>query len=135
MFDLVLKMPLKASIKASVGSTFLALAAICLNTSFPFTFRSSHRRCSVRKSVLRNFSKCTGKHLCRSLLHRCFSVNFAKFLRTPFSQNTSGRLLLYFVNFYFFQYSKTIFKLCSTRLILIQTNIYEKTCTSTVADS
>ena len=26
--------------------------------------------------------------------HRCFTVNFAKFLRTPFLQNTSGRLLL-----------------------------------------
>ena len=26
--------------------------------------------------------------------HRCFAVNFAKFLRTPFSQDTSGRLLL-----------------------------------------
>ena len=26
--------------------------------------------------------------------HRCFSVNFVKFLRTPFLQNTSGRLLL-----------------------------------------
>ena len=32
----------------------------------------------------------------KSLWHRCFSVNFAKFLRTPFSQNTSGRLLLSF---------------------------------------
>ena len=29
----------------------------------------------------------------KSLLHRCFPVNFAKFLRTPFLQNTSGRLL------------------------------------------
>ena len=28
------------------------------------------------------------------LWHRCFPVNFEKFLRTPFSQNTSGRLLL-----------------------------------------
>ena len=28
------------------------------------------------------------------LWHRCFPVNFAKFLRTPFLQNTSGRLLL-----------------------------------------
>ena len=36
----------------------------------------------------------------------------------------------YFVNFYFFQYSKTIFKLCCRRLILIQTNIYVKTYTS-----
>ena len=26
--------------------------------------------------------------------HRCFPMNFAKFLRTPFLQNTSGRLLL-----------------------------------------
>ena len=30
----------------------------------------------------------------KKLLHRCFPVNFAKFLRTFFSQNTSGRLLL-----------------------------------------
>ena len=37
-----------------------------------------------KKSVLRNFTK----------IHRCFPVNFEKFLRTPFSQNTSGRLLL-----------------------------------------
>ena len=29
--------------------------------------RSSHRRCSVRKGVLRNFAKFTGKHLCQSL--------------------------------------------------------------------
>ena len=74
--------------------------------------RSSHRRCSVEKGVLRNFAKFTGKHLCQSpffnkvaglrpatllkkkLWHRCFPVNFAKFLRTPFLQNTSRRLLL-----------------------------------------
>ena len=29
--------------------------------------RSSHRRCSVRKIVLRNFAEFTGKHLCQSL--------------------------------------------------------------------
>ena len=74
--------------------------------------RSSHQRCSLRKGVLRNFAKFTGKHLRQSLFfnkvaglgpatllkrrlwHRCFAVNFAKFLRTPFSQNASGRLLL-----------------------------------------
>ena len=74
--------------------------------------RSRHRRCSVRKGVFRNFAKFTGKHLCQSLFlnkvaglrpatllkkrpwHRCFPVNFARFLRTPFLQNTSGRLLL-----------------------------------------
>ena len=65
-----------------------------------------------KKGVLRNFAKFTGKHLCQSLFfnkvaglrlatslkkrlwHSCFPVNFAKFLRTPFLQNTSGRLLL-----------------------------------------
>ena len=31
--------------------------------------------------------------------HRCFPVNFAKFLRAPFLQNTSGRLLLCFMAF------------------------------------
>ena len=74
--------------------------------------RSSHRRCSVRKSVLRNFTKFTGKYKCQSLFfnkvaglrpatllkkrlwYRCFPVIFMKFLRTRFLQNTSGRLLL-----------------------------------------
>ena len=64
--------------------------------------RSSHKRCSVRKGVLGKFAKFTGKHLCQVLFynkiagpksatlfkkrlwHRCFSMNFAKFLRTPF---------------------------------------------------
>ena len=30
-------------------------------------YRSSHRRCSVRKGVVKNFAKFTGKHLCQSL--------------------------------------------------------------------
>ena len=66
------------------------------------TTRSSHQRCSVRKGVLRNFAKFTGKHLCQVLFshkvtgpepaallkkrlwHRSFPMNFAKFPRTPF---------------------------------------------------
>ena len=81
--------------------------------------KNSHRRCSVRKGVFRNFTKFTEKHLCQSLFfnkvadlklatllknklwHRCFPVNFGKFLRTLFLQNTSGRLLL-FILFSFF---------------------------------
>ena len=73
-----------------------------------FPFRSSQQKCSVKKGVFRNFAKFTGKHLCQSLFaepqpatllkkrlwHWCFSVNFAKFLRTPFLQNTSERLHL-----------------------------------------
>ena len=54
-----------------------------------------------KKGILKNFAKLTGKHLCLSLFliklhawlaallkkrlwYKCFSVNFAKLLRTPF---------------------------------------------------
>ena len=69
-----------------------------------------------KKGVFRNSTKFTGKHLCQSfffnkvaglnlrpatlfkkrLWHRCFLVDFVKFLRALFLQNTSGRLLLVF---------------------------------------
>ena len=46
------------------------------------------------RGVLRNFAKFTGKHLCQSLYFNKVAglrpVNFAKFLRTPFLQNSSG---------------------------------------------
>ena len=32
--------------------------------------RSSHRRCSLKKSVPKNFANFTGKHLCRSLFNK-----------------------------------------------------------------
>ena len=32
-----------------------------------FLYRSSHQRCSVKKGVLRDFAKSTGKHLCQGL--------------------------------------------------------------------
>ena len=75
-------------------------------------YRSSHERYSVRKGVLRNLAKFTGNHLCQGLFfnkvaglrpatllkkrlgQRCFPVNFAKFLKTLFLQNTSVWLLL-----------------------------------------
>ena len=69
--------------------------------------RSSHRRYFVRKGVLRNFPKFTGKYLYQSLFfnkvaglrrkrlwHRCFPMNFAKYPRAPFLQNTSRWLVL-----------------------------------------
>ena len=91
---------------------FVVTAVVSFHYSFLLVFRSSYPRCFVRKGVLRNFAKFTSKHLYQSLFsnkvaglrpatlfkkrlwHRCFPVNFAKFLRIPFSQNTSGRLLL-----------------------------------------
>ena len=50
------------------------------------------QRCSMKKDVLGNFTKFTGKHLCQSLFFS--KVAGLKFLRTSFLQNNSGRLLL-----------------------------------------
>ena len=68
---------------------------------------SSHRRCSVRKGVPQNFAKFTGKCLrsatsLKRLWHRCFPVNFARFLGTLFWQNSSGRLLLFWFDLIWF---------------------------------
>ena len=64
--------------------------------------------------VLKNFSVFTGKHQCWSLFliklqtwrlakrlqNKCFPVNIAKFLRTPFLQNTSGGCFYKMMKFY-----------------------------------
>ena len=58
--------------------------------AIPTIVRSSRPEVFCKKSVLRNFAKFTRKHLCQGLVfnkvaglwHRCFPVNFAKFLRT-----------------------------------------------------
>ena len=66
--------------------------------------RSIHRRCSVKKGVLKSFANFTGKHLCCSLhvykvikkrlQHRCFLVKFAKFLREAILKYICEWLLL-----------------------------------------
>ena len=78
-------------------------------------FRSSHQRWSVKKGALKNFSKFAEKHLYwspffnkvagltpatllkKTLWHKCFPVKFGKFLGTIFFQNTSERLLHWFL--------------------------------------
>ena len=60
--------------------------------------RSSRPEVFSRQGVRRNFAKFTGKHrsqslrlyLKRELWHRCFPVNFTKFLRAPFLRSNSG---------------------------------------------
>ena len=84
-----------------------------ISTVFVF-FRSSLPEVFCKKSVFRNFAKFTGKRLCQSLFfdkiagfrssillkkilwHRCFPVNFVKFLRTPFLTEHLRWLLLFF---------------------------------------
>ena len=73
--------------------------------------RSRHQRCSIKKAVLKNFVKFTGKQCCspfliklqtfkfeallkKTLQHRFFAVNTAKFLRKTFLKNICERLFL-----------------------------------------
>ena len=66
-------------------------------------FKSSCSQMFYKIGVLKKFAKFSWKHLRpatmlkKRLQRRCFTVNFAKFLRTRFLQNTSGRLLLFFL--------------------------------------
>ena len=81
-------------------------------TSVYYQARSSRPEVFCKKDILRNFTKFTGKRLRQSLFfnkvaglrpatllkkslwHRCFPVNFAKFLRTPFLTERRRQLLL-----------------------------------------
>ena len=113
MFEMVLNTLLVPSIKFlfnNVPVTKLSFRSWQPNFVI---YRSSHQTCFVKKDVLRNFAKFTGKHMCqrlffnivaglrtaallkRSFWHRCFPLNFAKFPTPPFLQNILGQLLLY----------------------------------------
>ena len=72
--------------------------------------RSSHRRCSIKKPILKHFVIITVKHLCRSLFfnkvaghqacnfikkrlqHRYFLANISEFYKKNFLKNISKRL-------------------------------------------
>ena len=69
---------------------FKTSVTVCLG-KFLKKNRISHRRCSVRKGVLRNFAKFTGKHLCQSLffkketLSQVLSCEFCEISKNIFS--------------------------------------------------
>ena len=78
-----------------------------------FRFKSSHRRCSVKKSVLKKFGKFTGKRMCQRLFfskvaglglfikkrswRKCFLVNFLKCLRTLFYRTRPDNCFVVFL--------------------------------------
>ena len=51
----------------SVKFPFLSNSKSISLSSYCLKCRSSHRSCSLRKGVFRNFAKFAGKHLCRSV--------------------------------------------------------------------
>ena len=63
--------------------------------------RNSHRRCSIKKAIIKNFTIFPGKLLkaCnlikKRLQHKCFPVIIAKFLKAPIFQNIRERLVLH----------------------------------------
>ena len=85
-----------------------------IRTVRTFPFRSSCPEVFYKKGVLKNFAKFIGKHLCQSLFfnkvaglgpatllkkrlrYRCFPLNIAKFLKTPFLTKHLRWLLLSF---------------------------------------
>ena len=70
----------------SFDLSFLYLGCLSERNIHSLTNKGSHQRCSAGLGPATLLKK--------RLWHRCFPVNFAKFLRTPFLQNTSSRLLL-----------------------------------------
>ena len=78
--------------------------------NYSIIFRSSHRRCSIKKAILEHFVIFTRKNLCRRLFiikvaghetchfikkrlqHRYFLANIRKFIRRPILKNISERL-------------------------------------------
>ena len=67
--------------------------------------RSSHRMCSIKKAVLKNFAIFTGKHLCQSLFFnkvaglketpiQVFPHEYCEILRISILKNICEHLLL-----------------------------------------
>ena len=81
----------QVSLPNTVYSQIVLSKELPQSTNYENSFRSSHLEEFCKKDVLRNFTKFTGKHQSRVSFilkerpwHKCFPVNFAKFLRSPF---------------------------------------------------
>ena len=96
--------------------------------SLPFTFyiqfnsnRSSHRRCSLRKGVLRNFAKFAGKHLFQSL----FLIRLLAW-GLQLCWDFIGVFLLFLGNFYEHLFYRTSLGDCFYNKLTARLKIYHK---------
>ena len=96
-----------------IGKTAIELIKKWSLSNFMYLNRRSRPDVFFKKDVFTNSAKFRGKHLCQSLFfnkvsdrrpatllkkrlwHRCFPVNFAKFLRIPFLTGHLWWLLLF----------------------------------------
>ena len=108
----LLKVVLKNSYGRGTQKIYIRFTSSLLSFIGAFKSRSSRPEVFCKKGDLKNFAKFTGEHLCQSLFfnkvadlrfvallkmrlwHRCFPVNFVKFLRTPFFKEHLWSLLL-----------------------------------------
>ena len=85
---------------------FLPFQVYEISRKNSFTFRSSHKRCSIKKTVPKT-SQYPQEKACnfikKRLQHRCFPVNIAKFSWAPILKNICEWLLLYFYKKYILQ--------------------------------
>ena len=89
----------------------LAVSFSCIVNKITWRYSSSYSQMFLKIGVLKNFANFTGKQLrynfyliklkalspatlLKRLQHRCFPVNFLKFLRTPFSTVHLGSCFL-----------------------------------------
>ena len=78
---------LKESRSTSKSDTLRIFSLIVIGCCSKACLRSSHRRCFVRKPVLRCFAKFTGKHLGQTLLQalvQVFSCKFCEIYKNTF---------------------------------------------------
>ena len=100
IFYLVSKFFVIFTAKNTLISPNFLVWKICGNAQFPQSFGRLASRFIYNLS-LNQYSRNAPPYLRpatllkKRLWYRCFPVNFAKFPRTTFLQNTSGRLLLY----------------------------------------
>ena len=94
--------------------------------------RSSQRRCSLRKYVIRNFAKFIRKHLCQSLfLNKVADLSLQLYLKRD---SDTGVFLRILQNFFttlraidgFFK-NKYLARLMTLLMFIFQVLIYEKT--------
>ena len=84
--------------------TFYAVGSIALKESkndSEWKFRTSHRRCSVKRAVLKTFAIFIGKHLCWSLLIKLHIWKSAVFLKKTVARVFSCEFCEIFKNTFF----------------------------------
>ena len=87
--------------------------------------RSSHQRCSIKKTVLKNFAIFTRKHLCWSLfLNNVAGLRPATLLKKRFQQMCFPMNFL--KNTYFEEHLRTVASVCVLLVFCNGTNIYER---------